>query len=168
MKKLNILKTIVDLFWILSIPFIPIVLLVIPYILFVDNSNYLDIHISGFRIKSIDFPTKILIVTKMVSELILIYCVYIFSKILKYFQRNKVFDEFVLKNFNKMGVLLVVSSFIMGIPSILYEVFYAENVTITFGFTPFILLLCLGFFFMILSEIFKISRNMKEENELTI
>ncbi len=67
-----------------------------------------------------------------------------------------------------MGVLLVVSSFIMGIPSILYEVFYAENVTITFGFTPFILLLCLGFFFMILSEIFKISRNMKEENELTI
>ena len=43
-----------------------------------------------------------------------------------------------------MGVLLVVSSFIMGIPSILYEVFYAENVMITFGFTPFILLLCLG------------------------
>lgn len=168
MKKLNILKTIVDLFWILSIPFIPIVLLVIPYILFVDNSNYLDIHISGFRIKTIDFPTKILIITKMVSELILIYCVYIFGRILEYFQRNKVFDEFVLKNFNKMGVLLVVSSFIMGIPSILYEVFYAENVTITFGFTPFILLLCLGFFFMILSEIFKISRNMKEENELTI
>lgn len=168
MKKLSILKTIVDLFWILSIPFIPIVLLVIPYILFVDNSNYLDIHISGFRIKTIDFPTKILIITKMISELILIYCVYIFGRILEYFQRNKVFDEFVLKNFNKMGVLLVVSSFIMGIPSILYEVFYAENVTITFGFTPFILLLCLGFFFMILSEIFKISRNMKEENELTI
>lgn len=168
MKKLSILKTIVDLFWILSIPFIPIVLLVIPYILFVDNSNYLDIHISGFRIKTIDFPTKILIITKMVSELILIYCVYIFGRILEYFQRNKVFDEFVLKNFNKMGVLLVVSSFIMGIPSILYEVFYAENVTITFGFIPFILLLCLGFFFMILSEIFKISRNMKEENELTI
>ncbi|HSQ47466.1 MAG TPA: hypothetical protein VLM44_11185, partial [Lutibacter sp.] len=67
MKKLNILKTIVDLFWILSIPFIPIVLLVIPYILFVDNSNYLDIHISGFKIKSIDFPTKIFIITKMVS-----------------------------------------------------------------------------------------------------
>ncbi|MDP2068489.1 MAG: DUF2975 domain-containing protein [Lutibacter sp.] len=168
MKKLNTLKTIVDLFWILSIPFIPIVLLVIPYILFVDNSNYFDIHISGFRIKIIDFPTKILIVTKLVSDLILIYCVYIFSKILEYFHRHKIFDEFVLKNFKKMGILLVVCSFIMGIPSILYEVFYSEKVSITFGFTPFILLLCIGFFFMILSEIFKISRNMKEENELTI
>lgn len=168
MKKLNILKTIVDLFWIFLTPFILIILLAIPYILFVDNSNYLDIHISGFRIKTIDFPTKILIVTKMVSDLILIYCVYVFGKILEYFQRHKIFDEFVLKNFNKMGVLLVVCSFITGISSILYEVFYAENVTITFGFTPFILLLCLGFFFMILSEIFKVSRNMKEENELTI
>ena len=166
MKKLNILKTIVDLFWILSIPFIPLVLLIIPYILFVDNSNYLDIHISGFRIKTIDFPTKMLLVTKMVSYLILIYCVYIFSKILEYFQRHKIFDEFVLKNFNKMGVLLVVCSFIMGISSILYEIFYAENVTLTFGFTPF--LLCMGMFFMVLSEIFKISKNMKEENELTI
>lgn len=166
MKKLNILKTIVDLSWIFLTPVILIILLAIPYILFVDNSNYFDIHISGFRIKSIDFPTKILIVTEMLSYLILIYCVYIFGKILEYFQRHKIFDEFVLRNFNKMGVLLVVCSFIMGIPSILYEVFYAENVTITFGFTPF--LLCIGMFFMILSEIFKISKNMKEENELTI
>jgi hypothetical protein len=168
MKKLNTLKTIVDLFWILSIPFILIILLAIPYILFVDNSNYYDIHISGFRIKIIDFPTKILIVTKLVSDLILICCVYIFSKILEYFQRHKIFDEFVLKNFKKMGILLVVCSFIMGIPSILYEVFYSEKVSITFGFTPFIFLLCMGFFFMILSGIFKISKNMKEENELTI
>jgi hypothetical protein len=141
-------------------------LLAIPYILFVDNSNYLDIHISGFRIKTIEFPTKILIVTEMLSYLILIYCVYIFGKILEYFKRHKIFDEFVLKNFNKMGVLLVVCSFILGISSILYEIFYAENVTLTFGFTPF--LLCMGMFFMVLSEIFKISKNMKEENELTI
>jgi len=166
MKKLNILKTIVDLSWIFLTPVILIILLAIPYILFVDNSNYYDIHISGFSIKSIDFPTKMLLVTKMVSYLILIYCVYIFSKILEYFQRHKIFDEFVLKNFNKMGVLLVVCSFIMGISSILYEIFYAENVTLTFGFTPF--LLCMGMFFMVLSEIFKISKNMKEENELTI
>ena len=168
MKKLNILKTIVDLFWIFSTPFILIILLAIPYILFVDNSNYFDIHISRFSIKSIDFPTKILIVTEMLSYLILIYCVYIFRKILEYFQRHKIFDELVLKNFNKMGVLLVFCSFIMGIPSILYEVFYKENITITFGFTPFILLLCMGIFFMILSEIFKLSKNMKEENQLTI
>ena len=166
MKKLNILKTIVDLSWIFLTPFILITLLAIPYILFVDNSNYYDIHISGFSIKSIDFPTKILIVTEMLSYLILIYCVYIFGKILEYFQRHKIFDEFVLKNFNKMGVLLVVCSFIMGISSILYEIFYSENVTLTFGFTPF--LLCMGMFFMVLSEIFKISKNMKEENELTI
>lgn len=166
MKKLNILKTIVDLSWIFLTPFILIALIAIPYILFIDNSNYIDIHISGFRIKTIDIPTKILIVTKMVSYLILIYCVFIFGRILEYFQRHKIFDKFVLKNFNKMGVLLVVCSFIMGIPSILYDVFYAENVTITFGFTPF--LLCMGMFFMVLSEIFKISRNMKEENELTI
>jgi hypothetical protein len=168
MKKLNILKTIVDVFWIFSTLLILIILLAIPYILFVDNSNYFDIHISGFKIKTIDFPTKIFIIIQMLSYLLLIYCLYIFRKILEYFVRNKIFNELVLKNLNKMGVLLIICSFSMGISSMLYEVFYTEKVTIALGFTPFVLLLCMGLFFMILSEIFKTSKIMKEENQLTI
>ena len=104
----------------------------------------------------------------MLSYLLLIYCLYIFRKILEYFVRNKIFNELVLKNLNKMGVLLIICSFSMGISSMLYEVFYTEKVTIALGFTPFVLLLCMGLFFMILSEIFKTSKIMKEENQLTI
>ena len=168
MKKLNILKTIVDIFWIFSLPIIPFVLIAIPYIFIVDNFSFLDFKIMGFDMETIDFPTKMMLVSSMISYLILIYCVYIFRKIVEYFVRNKIFDNLVLKNLNKMGVLLIICSFLEGIPSMLYGVFYNEEITIEFGFSPFILLLCMGLFFMILSEIFKISKTMKEENQLTI
>ena len=168
MKKLNILKTIVDLFWIFSTLLTPIILITIPYILFVDNSSFLDIKIMGFDMETIDFPTRIFMVSQMLSYLILIYCLYIFREILEYFVRNKIFDDLVLKNFNKIGFLLVICSFLEGISSMLYSVFFKEKVTIELGFSPFGLLLCMGLFFMILSEIFKISKIMKDENQLTI
>lgn len=63
---------------------------------------------------------------------------------------------------------MVLSSILIGIPSFLYKIYYVQKISFELGISPFIFLLCLGFFFMILSEIFKISRNMKEENELTI
>ena len=90
--------------------------------------------------------------------------------VLKYFYRLKVFDEVVLKNFNKIGYLLITAAFLTGITSTIYKVYYMSKVTVAFNFTfsPFILLVCLGLFFMVLSEIFGISKKLKEENELTI
>jgi hypothetical protein len=54
------------------------------------------------------------------------------------------------------------------VPSFLYRLLYKSKFEIDLSFSPFILTLALGLFFMVLSEVFKIARTAKEENELTI
>ena len=39
---------------------------------------------------------------------------------------------------------------------------------INLGLTPYLILICLGLFFMVLSEVFKVAKHAKEENELTV
>jgi len=168
MRKLIILKSIVDLVWILSLPIIPLILIFIPYSFFTSDFNYFPFAINGIEIETFDLGTKIILAVMLLSYLLLIYCVYLFRKILGCFIRVKIFDEMVVNNFKKIGNLLVLSSILIGVPSFLYKIYYMQKISLQLGFSQFFLLLCLGFFFMILSEIFKISKKMKEENELTI
>jgi len=168
MRKLNILKTIVDIFWIISMLSIPFILFLFPFIFFSDDISVFNIEINGLKIETTSNFTKIILSIMLVAYLILIYCVYLFKKILRCFQSLKIFDEIVIKNFNKIGYLLVTSSLLTEIPSFVYRFLFRKKVSLEIGFSPFILMLCLGFFFMVLSEIFKISKNMKEESDLTI
>jgi hypothetical protein len=168
MRKLIILKSIVDLFWILTLPIIPIILFFIPYSFINDGFNFIPFKINGLEVEIIDLGTKIILSVILLSYLILIYCIYLFRKILGSFLRVKIFNTLVVNNFSKIGYLLIIYSFLTGVPTLIYRFLYAKKITMELGFSSFILTLCLGFFFMVLSEIFKISRNMKEENELTI
>ncbi|MCF6181265.1 DUF2975 domain-containing protein [Lutibacter sp.] len=43
-----------------------------------------------------------------------------------------------------------------------------QKFSIDIGLSSFVLLISLGLFFMILSEIFKISQTIKKENDLTV
>jgi hypothetical protein len=170
MKKLKILKALVDLLWIFSmISVLAIIIFTIIIFLNIDLGG-LDFNINGVHITILDYGTKFLLLMLTLSYLMLIYSLYLFREVLNQFYRLKIFDELVLVNFNKIGYLLISSAFITGISGTIYKVYYMNNVSvaINLSFSPFIFLICLGLFFIVLSEIFKISKNIKEENELTI
>lgn len=170
MKKLKILKALVDLLWIFSMISV-VAVLIFTVIIFLDiDLGNLDFNINGVQIEILDYGTKFLILLLMVSYLIVVYCLFLFRDVLNHFYLLKIFDDVVLKNFNKIGYLLITSAFLTGITSTIYKIYYMNKVTaaINFSYSPFILLICSGLFFMVLSEIFKISKNLKEENELTI
>lgn len=168
MKKLNILKAIVDLFWIVTMLSIPFILFLLVFVFISDDISTFNIKINDLLIEETNIFTKITLAILLLTYLLLIYGVYLFKKSLVCFQRLKIFDEVVINNFNKIGYILVSSSFLIEIPSFLYRFFYKKEVGFEIGFSSFILMLCSGFFFMILSEIFKISKKLKEDNELTI
>lgn len=168
MKKLNILKAIVDLFWIVTMLSVPFILFLLVFVFISDDISTFNIKINDLLIEETNIYTKITLAILLLTYLLLIYGVYLFKKSLVCFQRLKIFDEVVVTNFNKIGYILVSSSFLIEIPSFLYRFFYKKEVGFEIGFSSFILMLCSGFFFMILSEIFKISKNLKEDNELTI
>lgn len=167
MRKLAILKTIVDIFWILTLPAIPLILILIPFI-FISDGFSMPIIINGIEIKAMDLPSKMVISFILSSFTLMIYNIYIFKKMLRYFQTLKIFDSHVIRSLNKMGILFIISAFISGIPTFIYRLFYLEQFKLTIGFSPNFLILCLGLFLMILSEVFKVAKEAKEDSELTI
>ena len=167
MKKINILKTIVDLLWIFSMPVVLIIIGVSFTTFFVDLSD-LNIELDTININQNDLFSKILFVISSLNYLLLILALYFFRKVVTNFVRVRVFEEVVISSFKKIGNLLTFSGFISLIISIIGKIYFEQKVSLEFGLNQHLVLICLGLFFLVLSEIFKIAKNAKQENDLTI
>ena len=167
MKKINILKAIVDLLWIFSMPVVLIIIGVSFTTFFVDLSD-LNIELDTININQNDLFSKILFVISSLNYLLLILALYFFRKVLTNFVRVRVFEEVVISSFKKIGNLLTFSGFISLIISIIGKIYFEQKVSLEFGLNQHLVIICLGLFFLVLSEIFKIAKNTKQENDLTI
>ena len=167
MKKINILKAIVDLLWIFSMPVVLIIIGVSFTTFFVDLSD-LNIELNTINMNQNDLFSKILFVISSLNYLLLIVALYFFRKVLTNFVRVRVFEEVVISSFKKIGNLLTFSGFISLIISIIGKIYFEQKVSLEFGLNQHLVLICLGLFFLVLSEIFKIAKNAKQENDLTI
>ena len=167
MKKINILKTIVDLLWIFSMPVVLIIIGVSFTTFFVDLSD-LNIELNTINMNQNDLFSKILFVVSSLNYLLLIVALYFFRKVLTNFIRVRIFEEVVISFFKKIGNLLTFSGFISLIISIIGKIYFEQKVSLEFGLNQHLVLICLGLFFLVLSEIFKIAKNTKQENDLTI
>jgi len=167
MRRINILKAIVDYLWIITIPIGALLLLAfIPGIFFIDfnekNIEFLDISIQE------SIYSKILLAIKAATYLLILYAFHQFRNTIRFFRRVKIFDPKVISNFAQIGNLLVFAGIISFVVTLIMRVYFKGTIGITFGFNNDIILIVLGLFFQVLSEVFKIAKNAKEENELTI
>jgi hypothetical protein len=167
MKKINILKAIVDLLWIFSMPVVLIIIGISFTTFFVDLSD-LNIELNTINMNQNNLFSKILFVVSSLNYLLLIVALYFFRKVLTNFVSIRVFEEAVISSFKKIGNLLTFSGFISLIISIIGKIYFEQKVSLEFGLNQHLVLICLGLFFLVLSEIFKIAKNTKQENELTI
>lgn len=164
MRKLIILKTLIDVFWITSLITIPF-MLILPFLNIESSSTF---KINGVEIIANDIISRGLMLLLFVSYFMVLYCIYLFRKILFHFLKLNIFDAVVSIYFKRIGLLLIISAVLVGFSKISYQVLKLKSISINIGLTPFYLLLCLGLFFMVLGEIFKIAKSFKEENELTV
>ncbi|WP_299520791.1 DUF2975 domain-containing protein [Winogradskyella sp.] len=169
MRKLIILKSLVDFIWIVScIPLIGLSLFFLVYMFI--NPNSIDLVFEGIT-KDSETPnyTKQLFgIVYIGIGLISIYCLFIFRKTLRYFQQVKPFHTNVINNFYKIGYLLIIVGTAGTVVTFISRLLFKEEFKISFGLTPHFILICLGLFFMVLSEVFKVAKYAKEENDLTI
>ena len=167
MRKLNLLKAIIDFFWILALITIPFLLLFIAYLTSSNEPFDIPIKMNGVEITGLDLNAKIVLFFTTLSYIVVMYGLYLFKKLLQLFQLKIIFDDQIIFHFKRIGNLLIISGFLSGIPAFFYKVAQGE-IKIDFGANPFLYLISLGLFFMVLSEVFKIAKTMKEENDLTI
>ena len=168
MKKLNILKSLVDFIWYITcLPLVPLTLFFAVYMFFNDNVlkvfNVLD---QGIIITP--WYLKILLLLIAIVLFVSIYSFYLFRSTLVYFKNRKPFDDFVINNYSKIGNLLAISGASGAIISFSFNLFIKSSLQLNFGLTPYLSAICLGLFFMVLSETFKVAKTAKQENDLTI
>jgi len=169
MRKLNVLKAIIDILWILGIIATPLLLALIGIILFNDSLiGKSNILINGMFIDNFTGSSKIVVIIPMITYIISIYCLYLFRKILSHLKNLELFHDFVITKMNSMGNLLILTAILNTLPKFIYKQVYESKISLDVGLNPVVVTICLGLFFMILSEIFKIAKKAKEENELTV
>ncbi|GEC79616.1 DUF2975 domain-containing protein [Flavobacterium aquatile] len=170
MRKLNILKTILDLFWIFSLIAAIGIVIFLPFYLFSSDMD-IAVKIKGQEIPNQNAFTKIIVFINVVSALIFLYSIYLLRKVVGLFQKREIFKTEVVKLFNLIGKLIVISSIISNVSVFIYNMVERNNVglSIDFGsYDSFLISVSIGLFFMVISEIFKIAMNIKEESELII
>lgn len=84
------------------------------------------------------------------------------------FLRTKIFSNSVINNFKAIGNTLIISGLLVMTSTFIYKIYAKSTLEIELGFSTNIIIICFGLFSLVLSEIFKISKNLKQENELTI
>jgi hypothetical protein len=167
MKKINVLKWIVDVLWIFSMPLILLIIGFSIAILFIDLGD-LNMEVNTINFDQNDLFSKVLFVISILNYVLIIAALYFFRKVLNHFIRVKIFEGTVITSFKKAGNLLAVSGIISLTISMISKIYFEQKISLEFGLNQHIVIICLGLFFLILSEIFKIAKSTKQENDLTI
>lgn len=169
MRKLIILKSLIDFIWIVTgIPSIILGIAIIPC-LFIYPSIFETLPIlPGETSIANNLLVQFIVLILILSFLSSIYGLYLFRKILRYFQKAQPFDLFVINTFNKIGWTLSIAGILSSTMLFLLRLILESSFTISFGLTPYLVLICLGLFFMVLSETFRVAKLHKQENDLTI
>ncbi|ATA89747.1 DUF2975 domain-containing protein [Capnocytophaga stomatis] len=159
MRKVFILKTILDLLFILSL------FGVLSFISFFMEDT---IKVNGYNVTAGTLSAKIVLCFWYIGYLLFVYGIYLFRKTAYLFLRVRIFNEKVIKNLNKIGILLIIITICTDVSLMIYSAIEHKNIGFRLDTNPVLFKIAVGLLFMTLSEVLKISTRMKEENELTI
>jgi hypothetical protein len=169
MRKLIILKSLVDIIWIVGcIPSILLLLFESVYMFINPDAITVFFDIDKTRLENSQLTTQLLILVLIILASVGIYCFYLFRKTLRYFQQVKPFHNDVIRNFYKIGYLLTIIGVLGTVILFVSRLTLKSELKIHLGLSPYLIVICLGLFFMVLSEVFKVAKHAKEENELTV
>lgn len=166
MRKLNFLKGIVDFVWITMLITIPFLLFFIVMVLIESEPLDVPIKVNGTILEVVDLKTKVLFGFLCISASLIIYGLFLFRKLLRLFQLKIIFDLEIVSLMKRLGFVIILSALLGGIPNFILEI-VKNNISLSLGLNPFVLLFSLGLFFLVLSEVFVIAKHLKEENDLT-
>lgn len=170
MRKLNILKTVLDLFWFFTLFAILGMLIFIPFYLFSSDVD-IPIKIKGQEVSANTILAKIVVIVNVISGLLFFYSIYLLRKLVGLFQKREIFSDEVVRLFSLIGKLVIASSVMSSISLFIYNAVERNHLGLSLDFGSYdslLISISLGLFFMVISEIFKIAKNMKEDSDLMI
>ena len=170
MKKLHLLKTLVDLLWFFSIIVVIALGIFLPILFFSDKPLDIPLKVNDTEI-IMNLSAKFLISGFIIAYFCFLYGLFLFRKVLVHFSKREIFSTSVIKLLDKIGKFFLLASVFATLTEFASQLYFENEVELGFEggfFDSFLFTASLGLFFMVLSEVFAIGKNIKEENELTI
>ena len=99
------------------------------------------------------------------------YGIYLFKQTLVQFSKRKFFDDKVLRALDQAGKAFIVAGMLWVVPPFFYRLLAEQTFDIGIdvsGFGSSLFSFSIGLFFMVLSDVFFMAKQMKEENDLTV
>lgn len=170
MRKIYILRAILE-FMLYFLLLGGVALLIITPFILTDSDWDIPIKINGVVNSSFDSVySKIGLIVSVLSYFLFVYAIYLLKKTVTLFIKGKIFDNKVISNLSSIGKIFIIVTLIINTVEFIFKVTTTQKATlmINSGFDSFLFVISIGLFFIIISEVFKIAKNMKDENELTI
>ncbi|MBF6609296.1 MAG: DUF2975 domain-containing protein [Flavobacterium sp.] len=131
----------------------------------------IPIVINGQTIEETRWSAKVVAIFAGLGGILFFYGIFLLRKILILFQQRQIFVDSIVQNFYRIGYCVIGSGLLTNVPIYFYNIIERGNFKIEIvsgGFDSFILSISLGLLFMVIAEIFKHAKVLKEENELTV
>jgi Protein of unknown function (DUF2975) len=170
MKRISVLKTIVTIAFIISVI---IVAFGVPFTLMLAvggdmvpqgvKGNISANHLSGTG-------AILYLLLALASTGIIALALRTFKQSLTLFEKRIFFDNRVITQLLKTGKAFVAAA-LLTIASEVVAMLFAPSgphIQVSFTYGPTLLLASLGLLFMVLSDVFTMAKNLKEENDLTV
>ncbi|KAF2518873.1 DUF2975 domain-containing protein [Flavobacterium salilacus subsp. salilacus] len=172
MRRLWLLKSLIDIVYFFAIIGIIFGLPMIFMIAVMPNEVPFDIAVSKNG-EIVENKTSWEIIVSMfiiyIGYAFQVYAIYLFRKILVLFRKRIIFDVSVIKNFDQMGKAILIGYVTILLPVIFFALTSSHvEVKLNFMINDSFLIPGIGLFFIVLSEVFQMAKDMKEENELTV
>ncbi|MEL1244708.1 DUF2975 domain-containing protein [Flavobacterium sp. DGU11] len=165
MKRLPLLKTLTGILLILAIigvffciPFL-LIALVMP--------DKVPFKINGVAAASMAAEDYLLFAAEITAFGFYTYALYLFKSVLGHFEKKQIFHEKVITLLDQTGKAILIGFFIKIGSEFLYNTIILGRFNINFN-SDTLFVLILGLFFMVLSEVFQMAKDIKEENDLTV
>jgi hypothetical protein len=168
MKRLALLKTITVILFILSVI---AMFFAVPFILVVAvMPGRIPFEINGHPANDAGIETVLLMLAIAAGCAFFIYALHLFKKVLELFEKKKIFHEDVVKYFDQIGKAILIGYALCFVSDFFYSTLVDNEIEIGIGtdIQSSILTVGLGLFFLVLSDVFLLAKNIKDENDLTV
>jgi len=166
MKQLPILKTLVQVLFVLSLL---VMFFAVPFLLItIVMPGSVPFTIDGEKAVNLPLVSKLFAFLILGGAALFIYALYIFKQTLVLFEKRRVFDPAVIKNFQQIGRCIYGGYLLYAIGAMSFRLSRGTlSIDIDFIINA-VFIIAIGMFFFVLAEIFLIAKTLKEENDLTV
>lgn len=130
------------------------------------------IEINDHVAEEFTWKITILILANVIVSGISIYIIYLLRKLIRSFFKDEIFSRLQISLFNLIGQLIIlctIAQFVIDFfANLLLENRVKLNFTIDSAFDSSLFILALGLFFIFFGKLFAKSRELQEENKLTV